>query len=173
MYRTAAVSAMLPGVGLLTYFVNAAQVEDRLGINTTLLLTLAALQFLQGDALPKVPYLTLLDKYLLACFSFLVVLCVENGAVTSAAASAQAGIDRGFYIAACTVWLASNLAAFFYVQRRKQVIHRAEMSHIRKQNDRVEQSARTRKRTAGPRASRNFDAAGAHSGAHAAYVKDQ
>jgi hypothetical protein len=59
------VSGILPGIGLLTFFVPPAEAGERISINVTLLLTLAALQFLQGDNLPKVPYLTLLDKYVL------------------------------------------------------------------------------------------------------------
>jgi hypothetical protein len=34
--------------------------------------------FAQGDALPKVPYLTLLDKYMLFCFFLIIALCLVN-----------------------------------------------------------------------------------------------
>eukprot|EP00937_MAST-01D_sp_MAST-1D-sp2_P005477 g5477.t1 len=153
MYRTAAVSGILPCVGLLTGFVDATKVEERISINATLLLTLAALQFLQGDALPKVPYLTLLDKYLLFCFFFLVILCAENGFVTLFEdADERVRADGACYLAVLVVYCLCNALALRYVQQRKIVIQDSEVSHIRKQNARVDETRKQRKQTRGTHA---------------------
>jgi hypothetical protein len=56
MYRTGAVAGVLPLIALFSHSVE--NLGDKLGINITLLLTLATVLFSQGDALPKVPYLT-------------------------------------------------------------------------------------------------------------------
>ena len=51
------------------YFINPSDdVADRIAISSTLALTAVAFQFAVGDSLPKVPYLTRLDKYMNYCF---------------------------------------------------------------------------------------------------------
>lgn len=56
-------------------------VEGRLTINITLLLTAMAFKFVIAASLPVVAYLTPLDKYLLANFGFLWILTCYNGAI--------------------------------------------------------------------------------------------
>ena len=47
---------------------------DRFGFVVTLLLTSVALQFVVSTQLPKLPYLTLLDEYVVLSFSFLFMI---------------------------------------------------------------------------------------------------
>ena len=51
------------------YFIDPmSDVADRVGISSTLALTAVAFQFVVSDSLPKVPYLTRMDKYMNYCF---------------------------------------------------------------------------------------------------------
>ena len=47
-------------------------------VNLTLLLTLTALKLVVADTLPNIPYLTLLDKYVLAATMYLFLVVAEN-----------------------------------------------------------------------------------------------
>ena len=75
-HRTGAIAAVLPIMAMFSHSV--PNLGDKLSINITLLLTLATVVFAQGDHLPKVPYLTLLDKYMLMCFFVICGLCVVS-----------------------------------------------------------------------------------------------
>jgi len=46
-----------------------ADLGDRLGVNLTLLLTTMAFKWYLNDALPNIPYLTVMEKYVVASFS--------------------------------------------------------------------------------------------------------
>ena len=56
--------------------------EIRVGIDFTLVLTCVALKFLLHGNLPNVPYLTLLDKYVLASFGMICLMTIENGIIS-------------------------------------------------------------------------------------------
>jgi hypothetical protein len=56
--------------------------EIRVGIDFTLVLTCVALKFLLHGNLPNVPYLTRLDKYVLASFGMICLMTCENGAIS-------------------------------------------------------------------------------------------
>ena len=49
------------------FFVNAADLADRMSIVLTLFLTVLAVKFLVGDKLPAVPFLTIIDQYMFGC----------------------------------------------------------------------------------------------------------
>uniref|UniRef100_A0A7S3V3K3 Neurotransmitter-gated ion-channel ligand-binding domain-containing protein n=1 Tax=Aplanochytrium stocchinoi TaxID=215587 RepID=A0A7S3V3K3_9STRA len=62
--------------------VSPSDSADRLATTITLLLTLVAFKFVLADAIPKVGYLTYMDKYVLTSYFFLMISIVENVAVT-------------------------------------------------------------------------------------------
>ena len=51
---------------------------DRLSVTLTLLLTAVAYKFVVASSLPTVSYWTVLDKYVLLCFLFILLFSVEN-----------------------------------------------------------------------------------------------
>jgi hypothetical protein len=55
--------------------------SDRVSLNTTLLLTITAMKFAYADAMPKVPYLTTLDKIIFTNFGALFWTVVLQGMV--------------------------------------------------------------------------------------------
>lgn len=63
------------------FFIDAAEVADRIGISTTLGLTAVAFNLVASDALPRVTYMTRMDSYLTTCFVAIVFTVFENVAV--------------------------------------------------------------------------------------------
>ena len=54
------------------------QVADRASVSFTLLLTVTAAKLVVADSLPKLSYLTVLDKYMMACFGVIVLVVLAN-----------------------------------------------------------------------------------------------
>lgn len=77
---------------------------DRLGLSLTLVLTAVAFKFVISADLPKISYLTLLDKYVLGCFVFLALVVLENAFCEMPFISGEHG-DYEFAIA----WLCAFL----------------------------------------------------------------
>ena len=58
-----------------------ADLPDRYGFGVTLLLTAVAFQFVVSTELPKLPYLTLLDEYIVLSFCFLFMVMLMMGII--------------------------------------------------------------------------------------------
>eukprot|EP00808_Paulinella_micropora_P024608 g23901.t1 len=63
---------------LFAFCLPAGELGDRLGLLVTLLLTVVAFQHLIRDKLPSVPYLTVLDKYTLCSFFFVILVSLAS-----------------------------------------------------------------------------------------------
>lgn len=62
-----------------SYSVPIPDLGDRASITLSLLLTAVAYKLVLADILPRVSYLTALDKYVLICFTMLIVIAAEQG----------------------------------------------------------------------------------------------
>ena len=63
------------------YWIDPLEVGDRIGISTTLALTVIAFNFCVNDALPRISYMTYMDTYLTFMFVSVVFTVFENVAV--------------------------------------------------------------------------------------------
>ena len=54
---------------------------DRVNLSVTLLLTFFALKFSVAEDLPKLGYLTYIDKKLLCCFFYVVSITISHGCI--------------------------------------------------------------------------------------------
>jgi len=82
----AMVNFMLPNfflvaLGFLQFTIPIDEVADRIAVSLTLLLTAAAYRFAITTMVPAVSYLTMLDKYVLACSIFIIIMVIESGFV--------------------------------------------------------------------------------------------
>ena len=93
------VNIMIPisCISLLTfcsYLVPIIDVADRLSISLTLLLTAVAFKLVVAESLPKIAYMTTLDKYVYANFALILLVCIET--FLAAAASGQHAWSGGY-----------------------------------------------------------------------------
>jgi hypothetical protein len=69
--------SFLTTMGVFTYGLPPSDMDGRLGICLTLLLTAVAYKFTAAEGLPKLGYLTALDKFVFGSIFFLTLLAVE------------------------------------------------------------------------------------------------
>eukprot|EP00930_Biecheleria_cincta_P070436 TRINITY_DN58073_c0_g1_i1.p1 TRINITY_DN58073_c0_g1~~TRINITY_DN58073_c0_g1_i1.p1 ORF type:complete len:432 (+),score=36.53 TRINITY_DN58073_c0_g1_i1:66-1298(+) len=68
---------VITALGAVTFVIEKSS-ADRLSVSVTLLLTAVAYKLMISADLPKISYLTALDKYVITCFIALAVVVVEN-----------------------------------------------------------------------------------------------
>lgn len=59
-------------------FLSPEKPGDRLGINSTMFLTLVAFQFVVAAQMPKIGYFTLLDYFVLVCYAIMMANCATH-----------------------------------------------------------------------------------------------
>jgi hypothetical protein len=62
----------------MDFCIEFTELGDRAGITLTLLLTLVAQKFTLAPDVPKISYLTFLDKYILSCLLLVILVSIEN-----------------------------------------------------------------------------------------------
>lgn len=65
----------------LVYGIGVEDLADRASVTLGLLLTVVAQKFAIADMLPKVGYLTMMDRYIIYCIMLLVTVSLENFAI--------------------------------------------------------------------------------------------
>ena len=75
--------ALISGLTLCSFSVQAEDLGERIAIIITLLLTSVAYQSNVFSTLPNVPYLTLLDKFIVTSFVFMTLVSIETAMLGS------------------------------------------------------------------------------------------
>eukprot|EP00729_Bicosta_minor_P003256 gene3256-543_t len=128
MYRVVAVMALFSLASIVAFCgdpeVNAL---ERLGITFTLMLTATAYSLVIASGLPTLGYLTFLDKYILATFSFIALVGAEITVIDWVAARHSASPDQPLYnaedalefasYADLALWLTIHVGLYIYVSR--------------------------------------------------------
>jgi len=70
---------LIVSLGFLSSTINFVDIADRLSIILTLLLTAVAFKYMVAEYLPRVPYVTILDKYVTTGFVMLFISATEIG----------------------------------------------------------------------------------------------
>jgi len=97
LYRIFLVLFIIFGMSWFTFFMEPGDFNDRINIDVTLTVSVVALLFVVNGYLPKLPYLTVLDKVLVATFLFMFLTMLENLVVFKLATkypTAAATIDK-------------------------------------------------------------------------------
>jgi hypothetical protein len=100
-----------------TWSINPTIVGERLAVTLTLVLALIAFKFAISTTIPKVPYLTYLDKYFIMAFMMLSIVAAENSLCAHIGEDAwddrpndiQNSVDRWFFIIFMSVWFIINI----------------------------------------------------------------
>lgn len=93
------IMTLISSLSLATFAVDRGLPQNRLQLSFTLVLTGVAFKFVANQSIPKISYLTHLDRYILGSMIFLYLVCIWHGVVTlieGAAAGAEA--DRDAFI---------------------------------------------------------------------------
>ena len=97
------------------------QLDERLSVTLTLLLTAVAFKFVVVESLPKLSYLTYLDMFLFSALFYLVVVIAESAIVaTIPDDETRVNVDRALCIGLAIFWVVHLLATaiFFVVESR-------------------------------------------------------
>lgn len=95
----------------VAFGVDFDQLEERMSITLTVILTAVAFKFVLKDDLPNVPYLTILDKYLIAGFLLMFFQGMENMGVSfldevrSQQVDIISGIALGLFFLCIHLWV--------------------------------------------------------------------
>jgi len=72
VFKVGLVNVLCVVLGCCINFISPGAPGDRLGMTTTMFLTLVAFQFVIADQMPKISYFTLLDYLVLLCYTIMV-----------------------------------------------------------------------------------------------------
>jgi len=75
------ISYLMTFLSWTQYTLDPGDFGTRMSIMLTLFLAAVAFMFVIGDSLPKIPYLTCMDKFLFSNFMSLFVICIEDAIV--------------------------------------------------------------------------------------------
>lgn len=93
-------------LALSSFSFAADELEGRASVVLTLLLTTVAFKFVIADALPKVPYMTIADVFMLVGMGMLGTIVVENAAVAAIHDEyLRDHVDRWLYSAIASAWV--------------------------------------------------------------------
>ena len=112
LYRVILPVCIISGSSLLVFSLNPIlEVEGRLGLGITLMLTLVAFEFTLAQDLPKDPTLSILDKYVKASFVFLVAVLMAVAFVgwrsheeDNVFSDNISDVDWAFFALLCVLW---------------------------------------------------------------------
>lgn len=87
------------------------ELANRMGITMTLLLTIVAFKFVIATYVPPTPYLTLLDKYILAAFILIGLVVFENFLISFADADSLSAqrVDTSFAFILSILWICFHI----------------------------------------------------------------
>ncbi len=83
-------------INLSVFFIPPSDLNDRLSIVVTLLLTMIAFQYVISEAIPRVPYTTLADRYMEVTYVFFLILifycCIASVSEVSTESDSNVGL---------------------------------------------------------------------------------
>jgi len=144
--RIVLVLAFLSLGSLSSFAVNWDTVEDRLSIDFTILLTVVAFQYVVNGSLPVLPFLTIIDLYILFAQGFILLVILEQSLLIQLADDEeQSDFDETCFWISLIVWVVMQMSFLGYSafkrrrERRKLTMNSLELHKYIKeeQNDGV------------------------------------
>ena len=117
VYRLVAWLCILGIMSWSTFAVHPEDIGDRLSYAITMALTIVAFQFIISNQLPQVNYLTMLDKYNLFTFVFVLFVTIESTLVGYHGEGLFEDSERAdayFAIAAAVLFIVGNIGFLCY-----------------------------------------------------------
>jgi len=132
-------------LSLTCFVLNHYNSGNRLNLAVTILLTQVAFQYVVADSLPKIPYLTTLSKYIIACFVFVGTVSIESAIYVRFRIRI---FDKYFGLFMLVVWAVYHLGFLFYaIYLRVDGCHKLESETDKKlQRDRKQDESHEEKK---------------------------
>jgi hypothetical protein len=119
LYNIVLVLFLITCMAAYTFSISPNDSTDRLELNFTLVLTTVAFKYTVSSYLPRITYLTLMDKYVLLTFMFLGLTGLENAVVAVIVDDdLTSTIDKSFLYGAGGLWLLMHMAGVVCVWRK-------------------------------------------------------
>mmetsp|Transcript_27434 Transcript_27434/g.38273 ORF Transcript_27434/g.38273 Transcript_27434/m.38273 type:complete len:173 (+) Transcript_27434:146-664(+) len=118
---------VISSIAFCAFAIDAAMFSSRLSVNVTLLLTIVATKLSSSKSLPKIPYLTVLDKYLLACIALIICVIIESVCVSLVIRAGNdvdvyEPIDYASFAVLMLTWISFNAATVLRIKWRLESI---------------------------------------------------
>ena len=98
-------ASVLSLMSLITFCIPQEAVSDRLGYSSTLALTIISAKFATSSAMPAISYLTLLDRFQLACIGIIFLIVGEASVFAILHEATAARAERLLLCATVLLWL--------------------------------------------------------------------
>lgn len=105
LWNIAAMVNMISFLAFTSFAIDRSDIGKRLSVSLTLLLTVVAFKNFVSSILPKVSYLTLMDKYVLFNVAFIFLVAIQNAIVGRVAETNQAKYDLVFVFLSVVVYV--------------------------------------------------------------------
>ncbi len=107
--------ALLSLSGVLAFSLDVQASGDRLAYAVTLDLTMVAFSLVSASYVPILSYLTLLDKYTISVYVFLLLVTAEVALISFVRDEWKPDLNFWLSVSAPPLWLAIHVSWFFYV----------------------------------------------------------
>ncbi|XP_062578548.1 cys-loop ligand-gated ion channel-like [Saccostrea cucullata] len=146
------IMTLISSLSLATFSVDRALPQNRLQLSFTLVLTGVAFKFVANQSIPKISYLTHLDRYILGSMIFLYLICMWHAFVTligDKATSKEADKDAFIVFASCFVCLQILFIVSVVISgyQRYSSVKKIERQYQEKANRRINKENPSMKKT--------------------------
>lgn len=128
----------ISALSFVTFAVSPELPQNRLQLSFTLLLTSITFKFVINQSLPKISYLTYMDKYVLLSLVILCVVCIWHAVVTIFAHHGGAfmqELERDVFIAFAIIYVICHLVFMFWLyfdaSRRRRLMKHKDREYLK------------------------------------------
>ena len=139
LQRIALILAALSLSSLTAYAVDVGDIADRLGIDFTLLLTVVAFQQTVTDSLPVLPFVTIMDLFVLLSIGFIFMITVQHSLMPSNSED----LDRFLLFIFLGIWIIAHIGFAIYCpilaykERKKLAMNSVELKKYLKEEGKI------------------------------------
>ena len=112
LFNIVLVTFLIVFIALSVWALDVHDYSSRISVLMTTVLTVVAFKFVTINMVPAVPYLTLMDKYMLATFMVLTFIVIENVALVTLDVDTARDVDDKFSLCALVLWILIHILIF-------------------------------------------------------------
>lgn len=127
----------ISALSFATFAVSPELPQNRLQLSFTLLLTSVAFKFVINQSLPKISYLTYMDKYVLLSLVILCVVCIWHALITvffHHGSEFLARMERDVFLAFAVIYILCHVVFVFWLYfdacKRRRIMKRKDREYL-------------------------------------------